>query len=204
MQSNASHVTFRHNVISEGLNSPKHHKGAHSKGLLLRGVHNTDSQYVSIVGNLFAHNHGRNPRVASASRAAVINNVTYNVWFGHEIGVTGRAKNPEARPVHISTWIGNVVIEGPYGRRFIPNYRGQRKVAVRKRIPSDHTVIALTLLDTGGAIGPPRRDACPPGRAFIDDLRVAYRTQDGDYAEKVVENPLSGKFTKVFRTWMGG
>ena len=204
VQSNASHLTFRHNIFSEGLNSPKHHKGAHSKGLLLRGTGNTTCQNVDVVGNLFAHNHGRNPRIAGAARAAVINNVTYNVWFGHEVAIMGRKTAPNADPLHISTWTGNVVIEGPYGRRFIPKYRGDVKVVERKRIPSDHTVVALTLLDLGSAVGPPRASACKPGRVFVDDLRVLHLTRDGTYGQHVVADPLDDRFTSAARIWMGG
>jgi len=207
VQSDASHMTFRHNIFSEGLNSPKHHKGAHSKGLLLRGVHNTDCQEVAVVGNLFAHNHGRNPRVAGPARAAILNNVTYGAWMGHEVGIQGRALTPEADPLHISTWIGNVVIEGEYGRTFIPEYRGkegEEKVAEPKRIPSDRTLIAFWLLDMGSAVGPARASACKPGRVFVDDLRVLYRNKDGVYAEHMVADLLNDRFTQANRIWMGG
>jgi len=203
-QSNASHVTFRNNIFSEGLNSPKHHKGAHSKGLLLRGVSNDRSQQVAIIGNLFAHNHGRNPRVAGAARAAVINNLTYGVWIGHEVSIHAYAKDQDKNPLHISTWIGNVVIEGPYGRRFVPNYRGDKKVVEKKRIPSDRTLMAMWFLDIGSAVGPPRRSACQPGRVFIDDMRVAYMGKDGRYTDEVVKDPLNNRFVHANKIWMGG
>jgi len=204
VQSNASNVTFRHNIISEGLNSPKHHKGGHSKGLLLRGVSNDRSQNVAIIGNLLAHNHGRNPRVAGAARAAVINNLTYNAWIGNEVGIHAYAKDQDKNPLHISTWIGNVVIEGEYGRTFIPNYRGDKKVVVRRRIPSDPTIIAFWLLDLGSAVGPPRRSKCPPGRVFIGDMRVGYRGKNGAYIEEVLADPLKSRFVHANKIWMGG
>jgi len=200
VQSNASHVTFRHSIFSEGLNSPKHHKGAHSKGLVLFGHGNTESQRVAIIGNLFAHNHGRNPRVAGAARAAVINNVTYNVHMGHEVGIHRYPIHKDKDPLHISTWIGNVVIEGPYGRRFVPKYRGEERVIEQKRIPSDPTLIAMWLLDFSSAVGHPRD--CRPGRVFIDDMRVAYMNKDGAYTEQVLAEPFESKFVRANKIWM--
>ena len=71
VQSSANHITYRHNIISEGLHSPKHHKGGHSRGLLIM---RPGSHRVSVLGNLFAHNMTRNPTVA-AGEAFVANNL---------------------------------------------------------------------------------------------------------------------------------
>lgn len=71
VQSSANDITFRHNIISEGLHSAKHHKGGHSRGLLIL---RPGSHRVAVVGNLFAHNMTRNPTVA-AGEAVVANNL---------------------------------------------------------------------------------------------------------------------------------
>ena len=70
VQSSANDITFRHNIFSEGLHSEKHHKGGHSRGLLIM---RPGSHRVAVVGNLFAHNMARNPTV-SAGEAIVANN----------------------------------------------------------------------------------------------------------------------------------
>ena len=71
VQSSANDVTYRHNIFSEGLHSPKHHKGGHSRGLLIM---RPGSHRVAVLGNLFAHNMTRNPTVA-AGEAVVVNNL---------------------------------------------------------------------------------------------------------------------------------
>ena len=75
VQSSANDVTFRHNIFSEGLHSVKHHKGGHSRGLLIM---RPGSHRVAVVGNLFAHNMTRNPTV-SAGEAVVANNLVDGV-----------------------------------------------------------------------------------------------------------------------------
>jgi hypothetical protein len=109
VQSTGRDVTFRHNIFSEGLNSQKHHKGAHSKGLLIRCQTDTGARNVAIVGNLFVHNHGRNPRMAGGSQA-VINNLIYNARMGIELDAI-------RYPLY-TTVIGNHFIAGAYGRRW--------------------------------------------------------------------------------------
>ncbi len=77
VQSNGSNLTFRHNIFSECLNSPKHHKGGHSKGLLVLKQGEGQGQNVAVVGNLFAHNADRNPTAAAGVKIAIINNLVY-------------------------------------------------------------------------------------------------------------------------------
>ena len=194
VQSNASHVTFRHCISSEGLNSPKHHKGGHSKGLLFRGTGNDRSQQVAVIGCLFAHNHGRNPRMAGAARAAVINNLIYDVWHGVEIAIHSYRKSEEKDIVHMTSLIGNHAIEGEHGRTFVPNYRGHTKVVERKRIPSDFTIIPLLML---------ARNNAPPGKVYIDDLRVSYTDDEGEYFDEMITDPLNSERVQVWKTWMG-
>jgi len=71
---NVYDVTIRHCIVSEGLYNSLHPKGQHSCGLLVGKY----ARRVSVIGNLFAHNSRRNPRVADGCSALVINNVIYN------------------------------------------------------------------------------------------------------------------------------
>ena len=66
-------VTVNNSIISEGLYDSLHSKGPHSKGMLVATVEN-----LSLIGNLFAHNHDRNPVLQSRNKVAVVNNVIYN------------------------------------------------------------------------------------------------------------------------------
>lgn len=82
-QSRASEMTFQHCISSECLASPKHHKGPHSKGLLMLNQGPGEGQNLLAYGNLFAYNWDRNPTISSGTRAAIIN--TY-VFGGHHEG----------------------------------------------------------------------------------------------------------------------
>ncbi|MBB5208933.1 pectate lyase family protein [Chiayiivirga flava] len=91
-------VTFSNNIIAEGLADSTHGKGEHSKGSLIHD----NVRDILIVGNLYAHNHERNPLFKGAVHGHVINNLIYNPgqravhynliaeeWLGHEYD-TGR------------------------------------------------------------------------------------------------------------------
>jgi hypothetical protein len=67
-------VTFSNNIIAEGLRYSTHSKGEHSKGSL---IHDNASD-ILIVGNLYAHNHERNPLFKGGVRGMVISNLIYN------------------------------------------------------------------------------------------------------------------------------
>lgn len=86
-------ITFSNNLIAEGLADSTHAKGEHSKGTL---VHD-HVQDILIVGNLYAHNHERNPLFKGGVRGQVLNNLIYNPgaraahynliaeeWIGHD------------------------------------------------------------------------------------------------------------------------
>jgi hypothetical protein len=103
-------ITFSNNIIAEGLARSTHSKGEHSKGSL---IHDNASE-ILIVGNLYAHNHERNPLFKGGVRGMVINNLIYNPgpravhynliaeeWRGHAYQ-TGQL-----------TLIGNVLRAGP-------------------------------------------------------------------------------------------
>ena len=85
MQTRGNDLTFRHCVFSEALDSAKHHKGGHSRGLLVmnQGPANTrkEGQRVAVTGNLFAHNKGRNPTVNGGAEAVIANNLVDDAHF---------------------------------------------------------------------------------------------------------------------------
>lgn len=91
--------TFSYNIISEGLEDSHHRDGPHSKGMLLT---KNNLRTVSVHHNLFAHNVGRNPKVAQNVTAEIINNVIYNF-------VAATRLDPAAK----ANAIGNVYISGP-------------------------------------------------------------------------------------------
>jgi len=77
LQSRGSNVTFCHSIFSECLNSPKHHKGGHSKGLLILKQGEGEGQNIAVIGNLFAHNADRNPTASAGVTIAIINDLVY-------------------------------------------------------------------------------------------------------------------------------
>ena len=85
VQTRGNDLTFRHCIFSEALDSAKHHKGGHSRGLLImnQGPDDTrrEGQRVAVLGNLFAHNKGRNPTVNGGATAVVANNLVCDANF---------------------------------------------------------------------------------------------------------------------------
>ncbi len=108
---NTSHrVTISNCLIAEGLSHSSHQKGEHSKGSLIHD----NCRYIKIAGNLFAHNHNRNPYFKTAATGIIAHNLIYNPgnqaihthWVKQEW--EGHADPPQAR---ISI-VGNVLIPG--------------------------------------------------------------------------------------------
>jgi len=78
---NGHDSTVRCNIFSEGLYNAGHNEAEHSKGMGIGLGHQADlsRKNIAIIGNLFAHNGGRNPVVTTGSKGVVIcNNVMYN------------------------------------------------------------------------------------------------------------------------------
>jgi hypothetical protein len=67
-------VTIRNSIIAEGLMNSVHEKGAHSMGTLIHD-YCTD---IAVVGNLYAHNHERNPWFKGFASGVVVNNLVYD------------------------------------------------------------------------------------------------------------------------------
>jgi gamma-glutamyltranspeptidase / glutathione hydrolase len=71
----ARRITFRHNLIAQGLHEATHAKGGHSKGsLILDGT-----REVAVVGNLYAGNVERNPLFKLDTSGVVVNNVMASI-----------------------------------------------------------------------------------------------------------------------------
>lgn len=67
-------ITFSNNIIAEGLADSSHREGPHSMGTLV----NNNSNNIAIIGNLYAHNHSRNPSFKASTSGVIVNNVIYN------------------------------------------------------------------------------------------------------------------------------
>jgi len=67
-------TTFSNCIVAEALNEASHHKGPHAYGLLV----GNGATGVALLGNVFAHNVARNPRLKAETESAVANNVMYH------------------------------------------------------------------------------------------------------------------------------
>jgi hypothetical protein len=107
--SGPNNVTLYKCIISEGLQYAGHPDGEHSKGSLI----NSSPKNLSLIGNLYAHNAVRGPRV-DGGQVLIANQVNYNWATGWD----------EPSPhwfnwvVHLyqgvrCTFVGNVALQGP-------------------------------------------------------------------------------------------
>ena len=100
-------TTLRLNIFSEGLYHAGHNEANHSKGIGVGLGHQSEAgkrEGIAIIGNLFAHNDGRNPQVSQNSSVAILNNVVYD----HAAVGIKMMKDPL-----VATIQGNVFIAGP-------------------------------------------------------------------------------------------
>ncbi|ESP86979.1 pectate lyase family protein [Candidatus Halobonum tyrrellensis] len=67
-------TTYSNCIMAEGLADSTHPKGTHSYGTLV----GDGSTGVALLGNVWAHNIGRNPRLKAETASAVVNNVMYH------------------------------------------------------------------------------------------------------------------------------
>ena len=122
VQSRGSELTFRHCIFSEGLNSPRHHKGLHSKGLIVLNQGVGEGLNVAVIGSLFAHNADRNPTAGAGARVVIANNLIYNATDPPRIGIT-LSNAPRRETGHGGgTWasvVGNHFDNVPRAIRFI-------------------------------------------------------------------------------------
>jgi hypothetical protein len=209
VQTRASRTTFRHNMFTECLNSPKHHKGGHSKGLLILDQSPRDrvvpeeereSRYVAVIGNLFAYNADRNPQASGGAKIAVINNFVYAATARPGIGVT-----VNNAPVHGSrgggiwaTVIGNHFDNVPSAVRMI-----SRPEEIKGKVFFDDLLINYTPAE--------RRAHEELIKQTVDDkqfqdylagLQWPERGEDGLIYEHV-KQPWKASHMLIFRHWMG-
>jgi len=105
-------ITFSHNIIAECLSNSTHAKGEHSKGSLIHDF----CRDIAVIGNLYAHNVGRNPYFKAHTTGVIVNNLIYNpgkvaVQLGYwETQWARSSYKPENCRVSI---VGNVMRHGP-------------------------------------------------------------------------------------------
>lgn len=100
-------ITISNCIISEGLKNSIHPEGEHSKGMII----GKNTERISIVGNLFAHNIDRNPLIQGRS-SVIVNNLIYNSkeGWGPSKLYPGKTYKSEV------AYVGNVAKKGPISR----------------------------------------------------------------------------------------
>jgi len=80
MRFTGNRCTARFCIVSEGWYNAGHNEPEHSKGLMIGSGHHPDlrTDNIAVIGNLIAHNLGRNPQVTPGSSVVIVNNVIYN------------------------------------------------------------------------------------------------------------------------------
>ncbi|MFC6825165.1 pectate lyase [Halopelagius fulvigenes] len=96
----ASDITFSNNLIAHGLAAPNLHPDGdeHSNGSLV----GHDTEGMAILGNLYAHNNDRNPRLKGGTRSIVANNVVYNYDTAVRLGDDAESNAGEEFPTQVS------------------------------------------------------------------------------------------------------
>ena len=209
VQTRARHVTFRQNLFAECLNSPKHHKGGHSKALLILDQSNTsrvlpeterDSRYVAVIGNLFAYNADRHPAAQAGAKVAIINNFVYGVTQKPGVGITLSNSPPRgSRGGEIwATVVGNHFDDVPGPVRLI-----SRPEEINGRIFFDDLLVSYT---------PAERSAHEKlVRKTVDDKQFQDYLTGQEWQEKGagglicehVKDPWNASHMLLFRHWMG-
>ena len=168
VQTRARHTTFRQNLFGECLNSPKHHKGTHSKALLILDQGDPkrvlpesrrDSRYVAVIGNLFAYNADRHPAAQAGAKVAIINNFVYGATQKPGVGITLSNSSP----------------------------RGSRGGEIWATVVGNH------FDDVPGPVRLISRPADINGRIFFDDLLVSYTPAERLAHEKLVRKTVDDK-----------
>ena len=119
----ARDITLQRSIVAYGLDRSNHPKGRHSKGALICSQNDTAPEngdrcgFITLWGNLFAHNNDRNPDLKASSEMPLqlVNNVFYNArsQFGEFYDFSGSLQ---------VDYIGNLVLYGPNTIRSRPPY----------------------------------------------------------------------------------
>ncbi len=96
----ASNVTFSNNLIAHGLAAPGLHPDGeeHSNGTLI----GHDTEGMAILGNLYAHNNDRQPRLKGGTRTLIANNVVYNYDTAVRLGDDAESNATDEYPTQAS------------------------------------------------------------------------------------------------------
>ena len=148
-QATSHDVTFSNCIIAEALRDSTHKKGPHSMGSL---VHDFCTN-IAIIGNLYAHNNGRNPYFKAHTTGVVVNNVIQNPGGAAvQIGFPEREwPSPDLRPANgrISV-IGNVLLHGQDTRKGLAMIANKGDVYMADNIATDRDGAPATM--TAGKI----------------------------------------------------
>jgi len=112
VQTRVNDATLIHNIFSEGLQSKKHHKGGHSRGLLIlnQGSKNrNEGQNIAVIGNLFVHNKGRNPVATGPVTAVIVNNLVDDAHFAMKADDIGTSTAKKWGGYLYFSMMGNVI-----------------------------------------------------------------------------------------------
>jgi len=193
-EATAHDVSFRDNLIGEGLLNSTHAKGAHSMGLLVHdGIRN-----VTIAGNLFAHNRERNPRLKGGVVASVVGNVIYN-WGSAAVGV-GAKGNLEMLEGVRAVVQNNVALAGPdtKGRVLVHAMDPGASVEASGNVARDASGEDLRELDAGIESLAAPKGAKAPGSGAAATIAAVLRGAGSRPAERdaidrrIVESVISG------------
>ena len=209
VQSRARRVTFSNNLFTECLNSPKHHKGGHSKGLLILDQSprdrvipeaERDSRQVAVIGNLFAFNADRNPQAGGGATVAIINNLIFAATARPGVGLTlGNAPLQGSRGGGISaTVVGNHYDNVPAPLRLIT-----RPPEVNGKIFIDDLLVSYTPAER--AAHEPLIQKTLDDKQFKDyrSGKTWVKTRQGDLVFEDIEDPWQASHMLIFRHWMG-
>ena len=208
VQTQASQLTFRHNLFAECLDSYKHHKGGHSKALLIldqgsRDPNRRNSRYVDMVGNLFAYNADRCPQAVGGAKIVFANNLVYDMMLKPAAGVTlistpFQETGNRGGPI-IASVVGNYFDKVPGPIKVIARspehggeiYLGEQTVAytpAERRAMED--LVKVPLDD----------DQLPDYRAGAPDLSGR---DEHELIREQIRDPWTASHMFIFRHWMG-
>ena len=168
-QGSVSDVTFSACIFSEPVINGGHSKGSHPYGAL-GGRHSSN---VSLIGNLFAFNFGRNPLIRDETAGAqVVNNLIYRpgIWSNGVIYLGDLTLPPHAVSV-----VGNVILRHPVP--FQLEMTGTDGVRTRRDfLESDYRNVSIYVHDV----------VSPKAGLYLHDNRVlnpqtgAWHPEDGN------------------------
>lgn len=164
-----SDVTFSACIFSEPVINGGHSKGSHPYGAL-GGRHSSN---LSLIGNLFAFNFGRNPLIRDETAGAqVVNNLIYRpgIWSNGTIYLGDLTLPPHAVSV-----VGNVILRHPVPFQLeMTGTDGVRKL--REFLESDYRNVSIYVHDV----------VSPKAGLYLHDNRVhnpqtgVWHPEDGD------------------------